>query len=89
MFNGFCGFLFERIRRFDVVKTAEVNYQNLLTSRVNRAAMGYITSFVGRNERNKVSVRDGGGAKKKMIYQILRVMLLYYKWELYNKSTAI
>ena len=28
-------------------------------------AHGHITSFVGRNERNKVCVRDGGGAKGK------------------------
>ena len=29
-----------------------------------------ITSFVGRNKRNKVSVKDGGAAKKKRIYRI-------------------
>ena len=29
-----------------------------------------ITSFVGRNKRNKVSVKKGGAAKKKRIYRI-------------------
>ena len=32
MFNGFCGFVFERIRSFEVVKIAEVNYQNRLST---------------------------------------------------------
>ena len=36
-----------------------------------------ITIFVRWNERNKVGVRDGGGAEKKTIYRNLRVMLLY------------
>ena len=31
MFNGFCGFVFERIRSFEVVKITENNYQNRLT----------------------------------------------------------
>ena len=48
-----------------------------------------ITSFVERNERNKVGVRDGGGAKRKWSTENLHVMSLYWKWGLYNTSTAI
>ena len=38
-----------------------------------------ITSFVGRNERNKVGVRDSGGVKRKESNKNLHVTLLYLK----------
>ena len=48
MFNGFCGFVFECIRSFEVVKIAEVNYQNLLSTEsiVQRWASLYLICII-------------------------------------------